>query len=247
VKVYAWRHTIVSEEFKLRRRKICAAQNREVLRKIVGTDPLEQLVETDDPIEVVVALAQPGIVMVVPDLTVDRSRSEFSVYEDTYLTLAHARGDTWKQIADTLGRSTPTACYQRWRRMRRDDLWEHDPEAIREAPTGTGPGRPRNRAPSRAVSVDSLLRELVEQLHQKPGKIVNEAIRRAVGEEPAIELPNMRRRAATTTPRDQQRSVEVDAGLYDQIVALDKSDEPAATKIVNAVHEMLRSSGVRLS
>lgn len=98
---------------------------------------------------------------------------------------AHSRGVPWEEIGASLSpRRSSEAVQLAARRMRRRGEWPVVRDAVREMPSG--PGRPRNRVRTRAVSprfapeVAATLRAVAAAADMRLGAVVEEALARAV-------------------------------------------------------------------
>ena len=182
------------------------------------------------------------------------------VYSDAEKATIVARADAgvpWEDIGREIGRSA-TAVEYAARRMRRRGEWPANPDSVRELPAG-GPGRPRNRQRTAAVSVrfapdvDAALRDVAVAagFGRRVGKVLTEAIARAVR--------RAQRKRVNDTPLDLDpgkpvaledgdkvvtMSVCVDADVFDQLVAL--ADVPPTTAVHDAAVQLLQDLNYRI-
>lgn len=109
----------------------------------------------------------------------------YSSAEKSHIIDAAGRGVPWDEIGASLSPPRSSEAVQlAARRMRKRGEWPTNESAVRLRPEG--PGRPRNRTRTVAVSVrlapevDTALRIVAESAGVRVGKVVDEAVRRAV-------------------------------------------------------------------
>src|SRR5688572_18295974 len=105
--------------------------------------------------------------------------------EKVHIIDAAGRGVPWDEIGASLKPPRSSEAVQlEARRMRKRGEWPTDESTVRLRPEG--PGRPRNRVRTVPVSVrlapeiDMALRLVAESAGVRVGKVVDEAVRRAV-------------------------------------------------------------------
>ena len=164
-------------------------------------------------------------------------------------------GESWEAIGRELGRSS-TAVEHAAHRMRKRGEWPANPSAVRLPPDG--PGRPRNRKSTTAVSVrvsppvEAALRSVAKAADLQPGRIVTLAVQRAVAQAKRRKqppLPNSLPRKLTTlaiAAKTSTLSVCVDADAYAELTAAQPDVSPT-TLAHDAALRLLIDIGYRLA
>ena len=167
-------------------------------------------------------------------------------------------GETWEAIGQALGRSS-TAVEHAAHRMRKRGEWPRNSRSARLPPDG--PGRPRNRVATTAVSVrvsaevEVALRDVAARagLGNRVGTVLTEAITRAVARADDTELPALsvkrlssKSRAAdrrlVSAPRSRTVSVCVDAQALADLVRRNPTLAPTGV-VGDAAERLLQDLG----
>jgi len=169
-------------------------------------------------------------------------------------------GATWEEVAAKLGRGVE-AVQRASSRMRDAGKWPDVPDAVRELPKG--PGRPRNRKPSKKISprfspsVSSAVREVAAQSSVRTGQVLEEAVRqyietnykqgntRYLREEATLQLLQAGDvRELEAYPREETMSVSILQASFEAIGEVaERGNWYVSAVIVDAVHALLAELG----